>query len=62
MTKDNTKEAAIAAEGLLFDDWFDAIEDGVRSRVRGLIEAVLEEELSGALVASALRAARAGRG
>ena len=30
MTKDTTKEAAVAAEGLLFDDWFDGIEDGVR--------------------------------
>ena len=49
MTKDTTKEAASAAEGLLFDDWADAIEDGVRSRVRGFIEAVLEEELSGTL-------------
>jgi len=29
--------------------WFDAIEDGVRARVRGFIEAMLEEELSGAL-------------
>ena len=37
------------AEGLLFDDWFDAIEDGVRCRVRGFIETMLEEELSGAL-------------
>ena len=33
MTKDTTKEAAAAAERLLFDDWFDAIEDGVRARV-----------------------------
>ena len=49
MTKDTTKEAAVAAEGLLFDDWFDAIEDGVLFRVRGFIEAMLEEELSGAL-------------
>jgi putative transposase len=49
MTKDTTKEAAVAAEGLLFDDWFDAIEDGVRARVRGFIETMLEEELSGAL-------------
>jgi putative transposase len=49
MTKDTTKEAAVAAEGLLFDDWFDAIEDGIRSRVRGFIETMLEEELSGAL-------------
>ena len=43
------KEAGVAADRLLFDDWFDAIEDGVRSRVRGFIEAMLEEELSGAL-------------
>ena len=36
MTKDTTKEAAVAAgRALLFDDWFDAIEDGVRARVRG---------------------------
>ena len=49
MTKDTMKEAGVAADPLLFDDWFDAIEDGVRSRVRGFIEAMLEEELSGAL-------------
>ena len=49
MTKDTTKEAAVAAEGLLFDDWFDAIEDGVRARVRGFIETMLEEELCEAL-------------
>src|SRR5271167_3572410 len=49
MTSDTTKEAAVAAEGLLFDDWFDAIEDGVRARVRGFIETMLEEELSEAL-------------
>ena len=62
MTKDTTKEAAVAAEVLLFDNWFDAIEDGVRARVRGFIETMLEEELCDALVASALRAAQAGRG
>ena len=49
MTKDTTKEAAAAAEGLLFDDWFDAIEDEVRARVRGFIETMLEEELCEAL-------------
>ena len=49
MTKDTMKEAAVAAEALLFDDWFDAIEDGVRARVRGFIETMLEEELSEAL-------------
>ena len=46
MTKDTTKEAAVAAEALLLDDWFDAIEDGVRARARGFIETMLEEELS----------------
>ena len=49
MTKDTTKAAAVAAGGVLFDDWFDAIEDGVRGRVRGFIETMLEEELAGAL-------------
>ena len=49
MIKDTTKEAAGAAEALLFDDWFDAIEDGVRSRVRGFIETMLEAEVSEAL-------------
>ena len=49
MTKDTTKEAAVAAGGLLFDDWFDGIEDGVRARVRGFIETMLEEELCEAL-------------
>ena len=39
----------LAAEALLFDDWFDAIEDGVRTRVRGFIETMLEAELSEAL-------------
>ena len=49
MTKDTMKEAAVAAEALLFDDWYDGIEEGVRARVRGFIEGMLEEELSGAL-------------
>ena len=61
MTKDTTKAAAVAAETLLFDDWFDPIEDGVRERVRGFIETMLEEELDGA-VAPALWPAQAGRG
>ena len=49
MTKDTTKDAAVAGDSLLFDDWFDTIEDGVRARVRGFIETMLEEELSGTL-------------
>ena len=37
----------------------DAIEDGVRARVRGFIETMLEEELDGGLVAPALWTAQA---
>jgi hypothetical protein len=46
MTKDTTKAAAVSAEMLHFGDWFEAIEDGIRARVRGFIETVLEEELA----------------
>ena len=51
MTKDTTKEAAVAAEALLWlDDWFDAIEGrGSGSGAAGFIETMLEEELSEAL-------------
>src|SRR5271165_4465928 len=49
MKKDSTKTAAIAADIMLFDNWFDPIEDGVRTRVRGFIETMLEEELDEAL-------------
>ena len=49
MMKDTTKTAAIAADIMLFDNWFDPIEDGVRARVRGFIESMLEEELDVAL-------------
>ena len=49
MTQDTTKAAAIAADIMLFDNWFDPIEDGVRARVRGFIESMLEEELDVAL-------------
>ena len=38
MTKDITKAAAVADDIMLFDNWFDPIEDGVRTRVRGFIE------------------------
>ena len=59
MTKDTTKEAAVAAEALLLDDWFDAIEDGVRlGRAYGFIETMLEEELSEALSRPALWSAQ----
>ena len=57
MTKDTTKEAAVAAEVLLFDNWFDAIEDGVRARVRGFIERNAGGGTLRGVFASALRAA-----
>ena len=46
MNENSTKDPARADEGSLFDNWIDAIEDGVRSRMRGFIETMLEEELS----------------
>ena len=49
MTQNTMKTAAVAADIMLFDDWFDPIEDGVRARVRGFIETMLEEELDGVL-------------
>ena len=49
MTKNTTKTAAIAAGTMLFDDWFDPIEDAVRERVRGVIETIMEEELDATL-------------
>lgn len=49
MTKTITRTAAVAADIMLLDDWFDPIEDGVRERVRGFIETMLEAELDGAL-------------
>ena len=41
MTKDTMKEVAGAAEILLFTDWFDTIEEGVRARVHGFVETIL---------------------
>ena len=49
MTKNITKTAAFAAGAMLFDDWFDPIEDAVRERVRGVIETIMEEELDATL-------------
>ena len=50
--KTNTiKATAESAEGTLFlgDDWFDPLEAGVRTRIRGFIEELLETELDAAL-------------
>ena len=51
MKTDITKAAAEAAEGTLFlgDDWFDPLETGVRTRIRGFIDELLEAELDTAL-------------
>jgi hypothetical protein len=46
-----TKPSADAAEGNIFlgENWFDPLEEGVRSRIRGFIEELLEAELDAAL-------------
>src|SRR5271168_4425615 len=51
MKKDTIKPPGDAAEGTLFlgDDWFDPLETGVRTRIRGFIEELLESELAAAL-------------
>jgi len=49
MTSDITSARAGEAEGLLIDTWFDPIEEGLRAKVRGFIEAMIEEELTTAL-------------
>ena len=47
MKMDITKATVEAAESTLFlgDDWFDPLEAGVRTRIRGFIEDLLEAEL-----------------
>ena len=54
MTNDSTKSSisqpASDTAVYLFDDWFDPIEAGVRDRVRGFIEAMIEGELDSALL------------
>jgi putative transposase len=49
MMSTTTPGRADEAEGLLFDSWFDPIEDGLRAKVRGFIETMIEEELTTAL-------------
>ncbi len=45
MKRDSTKPAADVADGGLFDNWFDPIETALRTKVRGFIETLVEEEL-----------------
>jgi hypothetical protein len=51
MTMDSTKSAIGSSEGghFLCDDWFDPLETGVRKRIRGFIEELLEAELDAVL-------------
>jgi hypothetical protein len=52
MTMDSTKSAIGSSEGghFLCYDWFDPLETGVRTRIRGFIEELLEAELDAVLV------------
>ncbi len=49
MRRDTTKAPAEVTEEGLFDNWFDPIETELRTKVRGFIEAMIEEELETAL-------------
>ena len=51
MTRDGAKAAASSTgdDHFLCDDWFDPLESGVRTRIRGFIEELLEAELDAAL-------------
>jgi hypothetical protein len=53
MTIDSTKSAIGSSAGghFLCDDWFDPLETGVRTRIRGFIEELLEAELDAVLAA-----------
>jgi len=62
-TKPDALHSTACASEQLFDDWFDPIELGVRTRVRGFIEELIEAELEEALSRPRYgRAARAGAG
>ena len=49
MKTDTTKTAGDVAAEKLFDNWFDPVETGLRSRMCGYIETMIEEELDTAL-------------
>src|SRR5258708_33263357 len=48
-TRRDSATAAAETAPHLFDNWFDPIEFGVRSRVRDFIETMMEEELEAVL-------------
>ena len=49
-TTPDLSQPAAASEEHLFDSWFDVLETEVRDRVRGFIQAMLEEELEATLM------------
>jgi putative transposase len=49
MKIDTTKALADVADEKLFDNWFDPIETDLRTKVRGFIETMIEDELETAL-------------
>src|SRR5215475_14353406 len=50
ITKSDSSQLAAETAVYLFDDWFDPIEAGVRDRVRGFIQAMIEGELDETLM------------
>jgi hypothetical protein len=52
MKTDTIQARAESAEGMLFhgDDWFDPLEAGVRTRIRGFIEELVEASLHPRLI------------
>ncbi len=49
MKNDTTKASVDVAEARLFDNWFDPIETELRTKVRGFIETMIQQELETAL-------------
>jgi len=45
ITKSDSSQPVADTAVYLFDDWFDPIEAGVRDRVRGFIQGMIEGEL-----------------
>jgi hypothetical protein len=45
ITKSNSSQPDADTAVFLFDNWFDPVEAGVRDRVRGYIQAIIEGEL-----------------
>jgi hypothetical protein len=45
----NSRDTSAESSGFFDETWFDPIEIGVRDRIRGFIEALVDEELNEAL-------------